>query len=67
MVYRCEELKKKARDAHDRLCQNVSTMLEATVMDYEVDVSGGCPDEERRAGRGRRVRGKGTKGGGTLT
>ena len=41
--------------------------LEMTVVGYEVDVSGGCPDEERRAGRGRRVRGRGTKGGGTLT
>ena len=37
-------------------------------MGYEVDVSEECPDEERRAGRGgRRVRGKGTKGGRALT
>ena len=31
------------------------------MVDYEVDVSEGCPDEERRAGRGRRVRGKGPR------
>ena len=39
-VHERKEFLKKARHALDRLCQSVSTMLEATVMGYEVEVSG---------------------------